>query len=287
MNRRSFLKKFFAGLLPLLGLSGSTYLYARHVEPDMLQINRRKIVVKNIAITFDHFKIVQFSVSHIGFHYSIDQLQKLVRTINCEQPNVVVFTGDLIDKPQSFTANSLLMNTLSHLKATHGKYWIYGNHDHGGYGTGAVKAIMEAANFTLLQNNHTLITQGNEQIAIAGIDDIILGKPNIEKALENIDPNMFTILLVHEPDFADIALAYPIDMHLSGHSHGGQVRFPVIGHLYTPNYAEKYIQGKYTFSNHHMSLYVNRGIGTTRLPFRFLCKPEISIFTLTNDASNS
>src|SRR5699024_3595460 len=128
MNRRSFLKKFFGGLLPLLGLSGGTYLYARHVEPDMLQINRRKIIRKNIPNTFNHFKIVQFSDTHVGFHYTTEQLQKLVRSINDEQPNVIVFTGDLIDKPRSFTANNLLINTLNQLKATHGKYCVYGNH---------------------------------------------------------------------------------------------------------------------------------------------------------------
>lgn len=72
---------------------------------------------------------------------------------------------------------------------------------------------------------------------------------------------------------------YPVDIQLSCHSHGGQVRLPFIGDLYTPAYAEKYVQGKYSVSD-RLTLYVNSGIGTTRLPYRFFCKPELHVFTL-------
>ncbi|WP_338121074.1 hypothetical protein [Virgibacillus halodenitrificans] len=111
----------------------------------------------------------------------------------------------------------------------------------------------------------------------------MLGKPDLNKTLANTNSSLFTILLAHEPDYADVTVNHPVDVQLSGHSHGGQVRFPFIGHLYTPAYAEKYVQGEYKINNGRLLLYVNRGIGTTRLPYRFLCRPEVSIYTLNNE----
>lgn len=280
MNRRTFLKKAVGSLLALLGLSSGTYYYARDVEPILLHINKNTIASKKITNSFNNFKIVQFSDTHVGFHYSLQQLKELVQKINGLDPDLVVFTGDLVDEPQNFHWDSKIINVLKQLSAYHGKFWIYGNHDHGGYGTEVVNDVMKKAGFQLLQNNHTTIEIANEEIVIAGIDDVMLGKPDLDAALVNANPNLFTILLAHEPDFADIAKKYPIDVQLSGHSHGGQIRFPLIGHLYSPAYAKKYVQGKYSLNNDKFLLFVNSGIGTTRAPFRFLCKPEIHEYSL-------
>ena len=285
MNRRSFLKKIIGGLLTVVGLGAGAYYYARDIEPRLLQLDYQDIISPKIPTAFEGFKIVQFTDTHVGFHYSIDQLKKLVTEINEQDPHVIVFTGDLIDEPQTYAWDHMLIEALQSLKALYGKYWIYGNHDHGGYGTESVKNIMDQSGFKLLKNNHTMIEHHNESIVFAGIDDVILGKPDLSQTLDGIDPQLFTILLAHEPDFAESATKFPIDIQLSGHSHGGQVRFPFIGHLYTPAYAEKYIQGNYKFSRNNMNLYVSRGIGTTRLPFRFLCKPEFSIFTLKKEVT--
>lgn len=139
---------------------------------------------------------------------------------------------------------------------------------------------MKESDFHLLQNSHTVIEKEADRFILAGIDDVMLGKPDLTVALNQVNHELFTILLAHEPDYADIASKYPIDVQLSGHSHGGQVRLPWIGDLYTPDYAEKYVKGKYMLNKDTFTLYVNSGIGTTRLPYRFLCKPEIHIFTL-------
>ncbi|WP_188454557.1 metallophosphoesterase [Virgibacillus oceani] len=280
MNRRSFLKKIAGSVLAVFGIGGGTYYYARDIEPNMLNINKETIESAKIPNAFNDFKIVQFSDTHIGFHYTIDQLNDLVTKINNYNPDIIVFTGDLVDEPNTYHWNNKLIKVLRQLNAKYGKYWIYGNHDHGGYGTNIVRDVMKQSEFTLLQNNNTIISRGNEHINLAGIDDVMLGKPDLKQALNAASPKLFTILLAHEPDFADWAVKFPIDIQLSGHSHGGQVRFPFIGHLYTPAYAEKYVQGKHTFNDGKFTLYVSRGIGTTRLPYRFLCKPEIHVFTL-------
>lgn len=278
MNRRSFLKKIVGGVLAILGISGGTYYYAREIEPKMVDTNNQTIHSAKIPPAFQDYKVVQFSDTHIGFHYSLEQLNDIVTQINNQQPDLIVFTGDLVDKPDTYKWNQQLIDTLNSLTASDGKYWIYGNHDHGGYGTNIVRNTMEKAGFELLQNEHVTVNKHGDQIVLAGIDDLMLGKPDLSKTLQGVDTNLYTILLAHEPDFADSASTHPIDIQLSGHSHGGQVRIPFVGDLYTPAFAEKYVQGEYALDD--FVLYVSRGLGTTRLPYRFLCKPEYNIYTL-------
>src|SRR5699024_5122368 len=199
---------------------------------------------------------------------------------NSLNPDLLVFTGDLVDDPKHFDKYHDLTSVLNMAEAKYGKYWVYGNHDHGGYGTDIIKSVMDNSDFTLLQNSHTVIEKETDRIVLAGVDDLILGKPDLEKTLSQVNPDLFTLLLVHEPDLATEASNHPVDLQLSGHSHGGQVRLPFIGDLYTPAYAEKYIKGKYLINDRPFKLFVNSGIGTTRLPYRFLCPPEIHVFTL-------
>jgi len=280
MNRRTFLKRALGTLAGLVGISGGTYYYAREIEPYLLHIQKEVIASSKISMSYDGFKIVQFSDTHIGFHYSLEKINKIISQINQQEPDVIVFTGDLVDNPENYRWNKELIKQLKSLTASYGKYWIYGNHDHGGYGTNILKDTMDEADFKLLKNEHEVIELDNDRIIIAGVDDVILGNPSIEDALNGTSPDLFTLLLAHEPDYADTAINYPIDVQLSGHSHGGQVQLPFIGHLYTPAYAEKYVEGKYLLNHDQFTLFVNKGIGTTRLPYRFLCKPEIHVYTL-------
>nr|WP_181349202.1 metallophosphoesterase [Thalassobacillus sp. CUG 92003] len=282
MSRRSFLKKIFGSFLTFIGLSGGTYYYARYIEPDLLTVQDTVISKANIPDSFEGFKIIQFSDTHLGFHYNLDQLKKLAEKINQLEPDLILFTGDLVDEPQSYNwQNARLVSILSLLHAPHGKYWIYGNHDHGGYGTQKVKAVMQESGFKLLQNEQTSIARNGEEITLAGLDDVMLGQPDIEQALRESNEERFHLLMVHEPDYADKVQRYPVDVQLSGHSHGGQIQIPLLGYLITPPYAEKYVEGHYTVGDYPLNLYVTRGIGTTRLPYRLLCRPEINIYQLS------
>lgn len=280
MNRRAFLKKAFGSLLAFMGLTGGTYYYARYMEPDMLTIQEETLTNSKIPGSFRDFKIVQFSDTHIGFHYTLEQLKEVVDRINRMNPDLILFTGDLVDRPNAYEWNGKIVEVLKKLQAPHGKYWIYGNHDHGGYGTDIVKKKMDEGGFQLLQNDHTVIKKEQSSFILAGVDDLMLGKPDMEKTLQGADSDSFVLLMVHEPDYADEVANYPVDVQLSGHSHGGQVQIPFFGYLVTPPYAEKYVEGRHTIGN--LDLYVSRGLGTTRLPYRFLCKPEITIHTLKN-----
>ncbi|WP_077622182.1 metallophosphoesterase [Sediminibacillus massiliensis] len=279
MNRRSFLKKALASTLGLLGLSGGTYYYAREIEPSMLTIHKETLSSNKIPTQLDDLTILQFSDTHVGFHYSLEQLEELVYEINAQSPDIVVFTGDLVDMPNEFPWGNGIIEILNKIKAPMGKYWIYGNHDHGGYGTETLLETMEAGGFSLLQNSHVEIEKQGAAFTLAGLDDLMLGKPDLEEALKNADPDNYTMLLVHEPDYADNTINYQVDCQLSGHSHGGQIQIPLIGYIYTPKFAEKYVEGKYLIDE-KLELFVSRGVGTTRLPYRFLCRPEITVFKM-------
>ena len=187
-----------------------------------------------------------------------------------------------MDAPNQFKEPEQIAPILAKLSAPLGKYYIYGNHDHGGYGSDLYRNIMEDARFTLLKNEAKPIQQiDGSGIYIIGIDDAMLGRPDLAAAYKQVTRDVFTLLLSHAPDLADRAAHYPIHWQLSGHSHGGQVKIPFFGALVTPPYARKYPEGLYSIGKSSLlKLYVNRGLGTTRLPFRFMAKPELTVFTL-------
>lgn len=289
ITRRSFIKRTVGTIITAAGLSTGGYFYAREVEPRMLDITRHTIKNAELPSGFDGIKLIQFSDTHIGFQYTMEQLKELTTKINTLDADLIVFTGDLLDDPRHFTEKTKIISMLSSLKAPLGKFAVYGNHDHGGYGSDLYKQIMEQSGFTLLLNNaaNVKLLDGSS-IWIAGIDDAMLGKPDLKESITKIPNNSFTILLSHAPDKAEEAAQYPIQLQLSGHSHGGQIQIPFYGPLVTPPFAEKYAEGFYTTGpQSSLTLYVNRGLGTTRLPFRFLSQPELAVFTLKSEKTSS
>lgn len=275
------MKRTFGSLFSLLGLGAGGYYYSREIEPKLLDVNHHKIINPSIPSSFNRFKIVQFSDTHLGFQYNAQQLKKLVKKINALKPDIIFFTGDLMDTPNQYNEANIIIPLLKELEAPFGKFAIYGNHDHGGYGTDIYKSIIEESGFNLLLNSHQQIELiDGSSFYVIGIDDAMLGKPDIRTAIEGVPDDSYKILLSHAPDLADEAKNFNIQLQLSGHSHGGQVKIPFAGALVIPPYAEKYKEGFYKIGSTPLTLYVNRGLGTTRLPFRFLCKPELTVYSL-------
>lgn len=246
----------------------------------MMEKNELTILSPKLPPGFDGIKIVQFSDTHLSPFYTIEQLEKVVDEVNLLSPDIIVFTGDLMDEPNSYNETNLISPVLSKLNAPLGKFAIYGNHDHGGYGTDIYSNVMDLSGFTLLRNEALPIKLLDQtSIIIAGIDDLMLGQPDYEGTLAGFSEEQFVVFLAHEPDAAEQAAGYSVNLQLSGHSHGGQVQVPFYGALVTPPFADIYVEGLYQVRE-NFQLYVNRGLGTTRIPFRFLSVPEISIFTL-------
>ncbi|WP_265887205.1 metallophosphoesterase [Clostridium botulinum] len=245
--------------------------------------------VKNIEINNssnikneDTIKIAQISDIHLGEYYAIDKLEKLVNKVNSQNADIIVFTGDLFDNVSKFEDTSKVVPILKKLNANIGKYAIYGNHDYGGGAKNIYKNVMEDSGFKILVNEQANVKlDSGKTMSILGLDDALLGNPDVEKTARNIKGSNYNLLLLHEPDLSDKFVSYNIDLILAGHSHGGQVKIPFLGEIVTPPLAEKYKDGLYNLNTkRNTQLYVNSGIGNTKVPFRFMNVPEVSIFEI-------
>lgn len=271
--------KWMAHLLLTLSLVGACiYVDARYIEPKLLKVNHLEIETKKIK---KPLRIVQFTDTHLGEYYTESDLGKLVNKINSLSPDLIIFTGDLMDDHRMVSDEQGIIKKLQELKSRYGKYSIYGNHDHGSNGTKKYARMMKESHFILLKNSHEeLVLDDGSLLSIIGIDDMVLSKPNLEQAFQGTKSSSFKLFLSHAPDIANEASLYGADLQLSGHTHGGQIRLPFIGALWTPFYGKEYVKGLYTVGSNEMKLYVNTGVGMSQVPFRLLNPPEITVIDL-------
>lgn len=279
MSRRSFLKRSLLVGGSVLALPPLSYGYATWVEPRWLQVERITLSFPTLPEAFKGLRVVQFSDLHVGFHLNMKQLSHVVEVIQAERPDIVCFTGDLVDYEVGPYGQEM-QKILRTLTTTYGCYAVLGNHDYYG-NVDEVAEVLEEGGFHCLRNKGMRIQKGNQSIWIAGIEDMWEGKPDLKAALKSAKKEEWVLLLSHAPDFADIAAAQPIQLQLSGHSHGGQVRLPILGPMASVPYGVKYPAGLYHVgANKSLTLYTNRGIGVSVQPIRFMCRPEITVFTL-------
>ncbi|CAN7298628.1 metallophosphoesterase [Paenibacillus sp. LjRoot56] len=278
LSRRSFLKHSLLAVGSLGILSGMSGAYGIFGEPNWIQTTTVKLAYKRYPASFAGMRIVQFSDTHISKYYGLSHLTRLAQLLQRQEPDILVFTGDLFDSRQGEISNDVIP-ILSQLHATHGKFAVLGNHDLR-MDAARITEVLEQSGFKVLVNGSQRISRGDESIHIVGVDEMFHGKPNLPFALKGIDQDEFVLLLAHEPDFADLASSYAVDLQLSGHSHGGQIRIPFYGSVFTPDLGQKYSIGLYNFEGTEFHVYTNRGIGTTLLPIRFNCRPEITVFVL-------
>ena len=256
------------------------YTYARFIEPVLLTVQYENIY--SDSLSDKNIKIIQFSDTHISEFFDVDNLKKTVNKINNENPHIVIFTGDLIDQYNKYEDRDNIHEigeVLSEINAPLGKYAIYGNHDYGGGAENVYRQIMADGGFELLVNEKANIEEYN--INIIGMDDSIFGTFDKEIIVSYLDEDCFNIILSHEPDVAEHFLEYNADLFVCGHSHGGQVNLPFIN--YTPPLAQRYVRGMYAIDNYRQTkIYVNVGLGTSKIPMRFMAAPELTVFTLKN-----
>ncbi len=269
----------FLVLIFLLGLA--VICYARYIEPHMLK--EKQVTVSSPFVTeeAENLKIVVFGDTHFSDYYTTDDFTKVIESVEKMEPDLIVFCGDLIDHYDIYAGDvDDISDKLSELQATCGKFAIFGNHDYGGGAENEYQNIMEAGGFTVLKNEYYGLDELG--IGIIGIDDMLIGYG--EPAVASWGrPDYFNLILAHEPDLIDEVQDYNVDLMISGHTHGRQINLKFFDEYILPPYGKHYIQGLYEFSNERKSkLYVNSGIGMTKLPFRFLSPPELTRITLTN-----
>ncbi|MBO8163119.1 MAG: metallophosphoesterase [Brevibacillus sp.] len=273
LSRTDFLRQ----LAYWLWLPVGAGLYSVFIERSRLELRFHTILLDRLPMAFDGLQIAQFSDTHLGHFYGPIDLEKAVERIQSLSPHLITFTGDLFDRRLHEADETI--EVLSRLSAPLGKYAVLGNHDYRS-GAAEVAELLQLAGFHVLNNQHVLMERDGDHLILAGVDDTLHGNPDLKKALGDRTTAACTILLVHEPDFAEVSGAGGVDLQLSGHTHGGQVRLPLIGHLVVPPHGEKYPDGLQQTADWPLQVYTNRGIGTTGLPVRLFCPPEIALLTL-------
>jgi hypothetical protein len=166
---------------------------------------------------------------------------------------------------------------LSQLRAKQGTFAVLGNHDQASQ-PGIVARSLQSRGIRVLRNETVAVEQNGSRIWIAGVDDVLEKAADLHEALQNTPPDETTILLAHEPDFADYVAKHPVSVQLSGHSHGGQIRLPFVGPPYLPELARKYPWGLRRIGS--LQLYTNTGLGTIEIPMRWNCPPEVTLIRL-------
>jgi len=247
------------------------------VEPYLIKVEKVEIEIDTLPSSFDKIKIVQISDLHLkNIGKREKKLLKKIKEIN---PDFIFITGDFVDW-RSKNLNSLegFWRELSFDRE--GKiFGVYGNHDHRNPEFGTLKEILKKNKVRILNNESVSLRRGNEFIYLLGVDDPHLGYDNIEKATEDLEKGVASILFAHSPEIFRKAKNKRINLVLTGHTHGGQIDIPFVSNLILPlKYDKKYKRG--LFKEEGIFLYVNRGIGTTIMPVRFNAFPEITLFIL-------
>ncbi len=277
LTRRRFLQ-----LIAVTASTGAAgFAYVRTVEPDWVELVPVTLRLPGLAEPLSGLRIAQLSDIHLSQFTSQASLLDAVTRVNRLQPDLVVLTGDFVGRDAAYATG--LIDPLRRLEAP--TFAVYGNHDLWS-DRATVGAALAETPIRLLVNESVEAAAG---LTIAGIDDAWSGDLRPEAALRDAPAGNTNLLLCHEPDYIDNiqAIGAPIALQLSGHSHGGQVRLPSMrpdgagmlsrAHI-LPHMAHLYPIGLYRVGSHQ--LYTNRGLGVWPLPYRFNCRPEITIFTL-------
>jgi uncharacterized protein len=281
LSRRRFLK---TGLCGAAGLT----LYASEFERHWIEVVRRDIQLRGLHSAFDGMTIAQLSDIHLDEFTEPFLLNDAIDQINRIRPDVVFLTGDFVSyqvlsQELTYKAAWQCAAALNKLECRQ-RFAILGNHDVMAGGPEITKALT-ANGITVLNNSYLPIERGGGRFWLAGLDDPVVGSPDPDLAIPasiRNRPAEPVVLMCHAPDYADDLLALPagksVGLMLSGHTHGGQVRLPLIGALHLPPGGKRYVEGWFQLGD--LQLYVNRGLGSIGVPIRFDCRPEISRFTL-------
>ena len=289
MKKIFTLKRFIIFLICFILVITGVLLYSRYIGTTGLNIKEYRLTYKSLTDDFYGLKIIHLTDIHYGRTVYKKELENIKKEVNLMKPDIIVFTGDLIDKDTKLTKTDLkiLNSFLNGMEANIGKYAITGNHD---YGFKNYDIILENGGFTNLNNKYELIyTNTTNNILLAGVSTNIYGKKTIKEKLndtfeylKNTDNKpVLSILIMHEPDFIDDINYSKFNLVLAGHSHNGQIRLPFIGALVKPNYAKKYYDEYYKIKN--TDLYISSGIGVSEVNFRLFNRPSFNLYRLTNN----
>jgi predicted MPP superfamily phosphohydrolase len=259
--------------------AGALGAYATLVEPRWLQTTRTRVHHPGLHPSLEGFRVALLTDLHAGGVTPLSTVRRAVRMAMRERPDLVALTGDFAaDDSPGF---GHVLRALRGLEAPYGVWAVPGNHD---YTVGIDRWRAEVGGdpgITDLTNRAEVLDVRGARLCVSGVDDWSFGDPSLAR-LPPPEQRDFTLLLAHDPDQAEKARrAYDaVDLIVSGHTHGGQVRLPFVGAVLNPAerddlYEEGLRRRPWT------QVYTSRGVGTVHLPVRFLCRPEVALLTLT------
>jgi predicted MPP superfamily phosphohydrolase len=281
-TRRKFLR--WAAAAGAVAIAGDAIL----LEPNRPRIVRQDFFLPRWPERLNGFTIALLSDFHYDPYFSVHPLHAAIAMVNGLHPDLIVLTGDFVSVPlygsrkKAAFAAEPCARLLRQMTAPHDLWAVMGNHDED-TDPKHVTRVLQAENIHVLANQSEAIERDGARFWLAGVNDALSGTADLSETLRRVPANEAVILLAHEPDFADEASRFPIDLQLSGHSHGGQVRIPLLPPLYLPQMAKKYVLGTYQVGP--LTLYTNAGLGTVGVPARLNCPPEITLLTLRAPAN--
>ncbi|MDD3452873.1 MAG: metallophosphoesterase [Bacilli bacterium] len=287
-EHKKYLTKVLMIFFIIIFIICSLILYARYISTSGLIIKEYKITNKNITNNFHGLKIVHISDIHYKTTVNKNDLCNLVDKINLTKPDIVVLTGDLIDKNIKLTKDDIndITECMLKVSVTIGKYAIMGEND---YTYENYTTLLSNIEFTNLNDNYDLIYKDDlNYILISGVSSLSNKEKNLTEKMKNMydylnsatTKPVYNILLVHEPDTINDINTADFNLILAGHSLNGQINIPFIGGLIIPDNAKKYYKEYYKVKT--TDLYISGGVGTSNLKYRFFNKPSFNLYRITN-----
>jgi hypothetical protein len=282
-DRRRFVAGGLVGAAAALGLAAKTSFDAYAVNPFAPRLERIALALPPAHAHLASLTIGFVADTHVGPYVAADDVRRALALLTPTTVDLALFGGDYISESTRYAPASAA--TLAEYAAATrlGGWAVLGNHD-AAWGRGdRVAAALEDRGITVLRNAAASIETGRGSLWIAGIDDVISGRPDPRATFAGIPAGAAAIALWHEPDYAEQAAAHGAFVQFSGHSHGGQIRLPGVGPVILPRGGQRFVMGWHEAGG--MPIYTTRGVGVYRPPFRLNCPPEVTLITLTSSAS--
>ncbi len=274
MNRRQFLQSAAA-------LAGGILIADTAFEARGLIVTRHEVPSPTLPPELDGMRIAHLT----DLHLPCAAADRAAEAVEAEGADLVVITGDTLSRKSEL---ELVTPYVARVRGRFGTLAVRGNNDHWSrLPLATLSAAYAAGGATLLENAHAVVQYNGARLQVVGLDDPSTGHPDVNAALRGSDPTLPTLWLLHSPGFIDRIAPLPPTLPkallvLAGHTHGGQIRGPGCTPV-VPRGSGRFRQGFYDAELGRV--YVSRGVGTSVVPLRFLCPPELPIFTLRRRAA--
>jgi predicted MPP superfamily phosphohydrolase len=274
MNRRQFLKKALWGgaATALVGT------YPLFIERYIITVNYYTIPVPNLPYEFDGMRVIHLTDLHYGPLMPLGILDKVIHKTNELEKDIILCTGDYVRGAAAVRKIDGIWSVMAKLRAPEGVYTVLGNHDHWASTEQSVHCLNTSGHINL-RHKAVPLSRDGKTLWLGGAGDLWEDHVNLDQVLKDVPDDACRIVLAHNPDTADTDYTTRVDLMISGHTHGGQIRIPFIGPPWLPVKNKAYSSG--FIRSQKTNVFISRGIGWAAFPMRFNCLPEIAILILS------